>query len=290
MKSFFEGLRILLVLGRVSNLPTVWSNIFAGWFLGGGRNDPVVLSLLLIGSSLLYVGGMFLNDFFDADFDARYCATRPIPAGKISRHTVGIFATLWFVVGFACVAVLGGFTAGIALLLIAAIVLYDYRHKNISWAPLVMGICRFLLYLLAASTISLRISWLIVLWGLALGLYVAGITYLARGESRPGKSTRWPLSLLLLPFAISFENCFLGNAELLPTLLSCLLLLGWMAWLLVPLWRKTNRSIGRVVSGLLASIVLVDFIATSSILGYEAVWFLGFFILALLLQCVVPAT
>ena len=26
----------LLILGRVSNLPTVWWNCFAGWLLGGG--------------------------------------------------------------------------------------------------------------------------------------------------------------------------------------------------------------------------------------------------------------
>ena len=31
-----SNLRTLLVLGRASNLPTVWSNCFAGWLLGGG--------------------------------------------------------------------------------------------------------------------------------------------------------------------------------------------------------------------------------------------------------------
>ena len=35
----------------------------------------------------------------------------------------------------------------------------------------------------------------------ALGLYVAGITYYARGESRPTKPTRWALLLLCAPFA-----------------------------------------------------------------------------------------
>ena len=29
-------LRTLLILGRVSNLPTVWSNCLAGWLLDGG--------------------------------------------------------------------------------------------------------------------------------------------------------------------------------------------------------------------------------------------------------------
>ena len=36
MKLDREFWHALLVLGRASNLPTVWSNCFAGWFLGGG--------------------------------------------------------------------------------------------------------------------------------------------------------------------------------------------------------------------------------------------------------------
>src|SRR5476649_102240 len=82
-------LRTLLILGRVSNLPTVWSNLLAGWFLAGEGSSREFLFPLLLGSSFLYVGGMYLNDFCDADFDARYCPERPIPAGKISRRAVG---------------------------------------------------------------------------------------------------------------------------------------------------------------------------------------------------------
>src|SRR5260221_167869 len=37
-QDFVRKLRTLLILGRVSNLPTVWSNCLAGWWLGGGGN------------------------------------------------------------------------------------------------------------------------------------------------------------------------------------------------------------------------------------------------------------
>ena len=63
-----RSLRALLVLSRVSHLPTVWSNCLAGWWLGGGGNFAK-LPLLFLGVSALYTGGMFLNDAFDADFD-----------------------------------------------------------------------------------------------------------------------------------------------------------------------------------------------------------------------------
>src|ERR1035438_6002811 len=82
--------RTLLVLGRVSNLPTVWSNCLAGWWLSGGGNFWK-LPLLLLGMSALYTGGMFLNDAFDADFDQQRRAARPIPSGKVSAETVWHF-------------------------------------------------------------------------------------------------------------------------------------------------------------------------------------------------------
>jgi hypothetical protein len=68
--------RTLLVLGRVSNLPTVWSNCLAGWWLGGGGNFWK-LPFLLLGVSALYTGGMFLNDAFDAEFDRQRRAGTP---------------------------------------------------------------------------------------------------------------------------------------------------------------------------------------------------------------------
>ena len=48
-------LRTLLILGRVSNLPTVWLNCLAGWRLGGGGNYWK-LPFLLLGLSLLAFG------------------------------------------------------------------------------------------------------------------------------------------------------------------------------------------------------------------------------------------
>src|SRR5256885_13326506 len=74
-------LRTLLILGRISNLPTVWSNCLAGWWLGGGGNSHK-LPWLFCGVTLLYIGGMFLNDAFDADFDRAHRQGRPIPFAK----------------------------------------------------------------------------------------------------------------------------------------------------------------------------------------------------------------
>jgi 4-hydroxybenzoate polyprenyltransferase len=254
---------------------------------------------------------MYLNDFCDAEFDARYCPERPIPAGKISRTTVGWLAALWFVLGLASLAVFGVATAAVASLLVGVIVIYDFWHKNVACAPLLMGLCRVLLYLMAtAASDGLGIFrhaflwWPVYLFALTLGAYVSGITIFARGESRPEKPARWAAALLFLPI---FVQVVLGLYYPSPIPLStylampayyipksaffyCVLFFGWLAWLLVPYWRKTKPSMRRLVSGLLAAIVLVDMIALSQVPGTLAPLLLPFFLLALLLQRIIPAT
>src|SRR3984957_11883427 len=91
-------LRTLLILGRVSNLPTVWSNCLAGWWLAGGGSFWKLL-LLLFGTSALYTDGMFLNDAFDVDFDRQRRPTRPIPIGAITEEWVWIYGWGWMLLG-----------------------------------------------------------------------------------------------------------------------------------------------------------------------------------------------
>jgi UbiA prenyltransferase family len=283
--------RTLLVLGRISNLPTVWSNLLAGWILAGGIFNLEALSPLLLGASLLYIGGMYLNDYCDADFDARYRPERPIPAKHISRRAVGLLSNLWFACGLGCLAALGSTTIVVALLLLAAIVFYDFRHKNVVWAPLVMGICRGILYPLAASATDNTVpSWYVISKGSVLSLYVVGVTYLARGESGFGKPMRWAVLLLFLPSVISLVAYAHEPGAYWPVGSLCVLISIWIWCLLVPLCHNPDRSIGRVIPGLLAGIVLVDMIAVAPILGFEATYLTPLFLSALFLQRVIPAS
>src|SRR5688572_28143471 len=104
--------RSLLVLGRVSNLPTIWSNCLAGWALAGGApltgdvremiDEPLRFAILCLGASLLYVGGMYLNDAFDVEFDLQHRRERPIPSGAIGVRAVWTLGLVWLVAGLAC--------------------------------------------------------------------------------------------------------------------------------------------------------------------------------------------
>ncbi|HVR20889.1 MAG TPA: UbiA family prenyltransferase, partial [Polyangiaceae bacterium] len=81
-------LRTLLDLARISNLPTVWSNVLAGAVLGTTEVRASSVVVVGVAASLLYSGGMFLNDAFDAGVDARERPERPIPSGRIGKATV----------------------------------------------------------------------------------------------------------------------------------------------------------------------------------------------------------
>ena len=142
-------LRTCLVLGRFSNLPTVWSNCLAAWLLAGGGPWARFWPLGL-GASLLYLGGMFLNDAFDAQFDRLHRPERPIPRGQIRVETVWRLGFGCLGVGWLVLAFLSGTTAALALSLALAIVLYDAIHKLLPEAAFVMALCRGLLYLVAA--------------------------------------------------------------------------------------------------------------------------------------------
>jgi len=121
------NLKTLLTLGRTSNLPTVWSNMLAGAVLSGAVFGPRTFALLLICGSAFYEGGMFLNDAFDAELDARERPGRPIPSGLVTRGAV-------FSLGF------GLLGAGLALFL--GFQFFRRAFANFDFRPTVNNINR----------------------------------------------------------------------------------------------------------------------------------------------------
>ena len=193
----------LLRLGRISNLPTVWTNVLAGAVLSGGEWRSWRLGVVLLAMSLFYVGGMYLNDYFDRAIDARERPERPIPAGAVSPGAVAAIGFGLLGAGLVTAALTGWTAAGLALLLGGAVIAYDLHHKDNPWAPVVMGLCRALVYCAAAAAVSGGVALPVGAAAAAMGAYVAGLTYAARQESLDKVGNLWPLLLLVAPMVLA---------------------------------------------------------------------------------------
>ena len=279
--------RTLLILGRTSNLPTVWSNCLAGWILGGEGNLRSFL-LLGAGATLLYLGGMFLNDAFDEDFDRQHRKERPIPAGQISANAVWAWGVGLLVAGMVPLMLIGRTSTLLTLCLIASILLYDAVHKAIAVAPIIMAACRFFLFLVAASAGTKGVTGTSIWCGLALASYIIGLSFIARKESSRGALQYWPCLFLGAPALLSI---FL-NAGPFATrgLILSVIEVVWVAWCLQHAYWKAERNIGYSVGGLLAGIVFVDLLAVAPDSIWLALTFVLLFFSARLFQRFVPAT
>ena len=205
-----------LTLLRISNLPTVWSNALAGyvlsvwvavddaadWMMSAGL-DTALNGLrdgwaLLVGFSLIYLGGMAMNDVLDAPLDARQRPTRPIPAGRISRRAatmatitlliLGLMALevyrRWFTIYQLSSVLIGG------VALVAAVTAYNALHQRTAWAILLMAACRGLVSFTAAMSVYWpfdKRAWIAVpALAIAVAAYTLIISTAAHGEDEAG--------------------------------------------------------------------------------------------------------
>lgn len=281
-----------LALGRVSNLPTVWTNLLAGAVLAGASPSHPALPALAAALALFYAGGMYLNDYFDAAIDAVERPERPIPAGRVRRATVGRlgFAMLGAALALtASVGVQAGSpwppAAGAALA--ACIVLYDRHHKGNPLSPLLMGACRVLVYVLAGASVAAALAPELLAGAAVLLCYLIGLTYTAKQESLGRVRNLWPLAFLAAPAV--YGAALAAQA---PGAWPYLAL--HVAWVLVALrfvLRRGPGDIPRAVVSLIAGISLVDALLVAAAgAGAAALACVAGFALTLALQRYVAGT
>lgn len=207
---------------RIPNVFTVFADVLMGhWFVAGGIPSSQVLGWALLATPLMYLSGMVLNDCYDVQEDRRDRPWRPIPSGAISLKTARVTAYVLLFAGIA--AGLKGiasapllefrvarFAAGVLLVLTLAILLYNAWAKRTWLGPWVMGGCRLLDVVwgmtsgvIACSagmiqpdpSVSVLQGTRLDRWGFTIlddagwmiaagiGIYIAGVTYLARNEA-----------------------------------------------------------------------------------------------------------
>ena len=175
---------------RLPNLLTVPGDVLAGFLLApsAGLASWSHLLLALPSSLLLYAAGLCLNDLFDFAEDRRDRPDRPLPSGRVSREEAAGFALIFLWVAVFLAAFFDALP--VALPLVLCLIAYDVGAKRIPLlGPLLMGACRagnLLLGAAAAGADGLVAAPAPMAGAVLLGLYIAAVTHLARGEAVPG--------------------------------------------------------------------------------------------------------
>ena len=257
--AFRTTLKTAVALGRVSNLPTVWTNVVAAFVLSGAQLEPRAIVVGCLALSLFYTGGMYLNDAFDREIDARERPERPIPSGRVSARTVFIAGFAQLALGVTLVALMALLVhdASLHLALLPAlglaglIVLYDMFHKHNPLSPLLMGLCRVGVYVTVALASVGHASSKVWIGALVLLAYLIGLTYVAKQERWARVRNWWPLIFLGAPFV---HAVWVGSSEALPWGFVMLLFLVVLRSLML----LRARRIPNAVVTFIAGIALVD--------------------------------
>lgn len=194
---------------------TVIAQIIAGFLLVSGNEQSVVrLVLALLAGVALYWSGMILNDLWDLEEDTRERPERPLPAGLVTMGTAKKAA--WgFMVAGAVLSAFSGFVpapglsqtycpAIIGTAIAVCVLLYNGILKSTLMAPVTMGLCRALCFLLGAAPLVMVNDLNLVTpdtWfdrhvlgvALGMGVYITGITLISTSETEGGK--RAPITI-----------------------------------------------------------------------------------------------
>ncbi|MEM9283213.1 MAG: UbiA family prenyltransferase [Verrucomicrobiota bacterium] len=291
--SIITGLRTLLILGRTSNLPTVWTNAAVGWFLCGGAWN-LDFGWLLLGLSLLYIAGMTLNDAFDSRWDSEHAIERPIPAGLIREASVWTVGLIQLLLGGTVILILTN--ANVALLagLIFCILFYNWIHKRWIGSVVIMGLCRALVYLSAGSAAINELvdfpSLLLFIAGASV-VYIGGVTLAARSEhlNSPRGPNMAARLMLTLPVLFPLLGGQFLDTEPLRTSLIFTGVLGICSWISI-VKTSLRAFIPLGIAHSIAGIAFYDAALLAFIDWRAAVISLGCFVLTLGAQRFIPAT
>ncbi len=258
--SFGVRFRHHLSLARISNSPTVVSNVLAGTALATALTLTDTVVVMAIAMVLFYTAGMYLNDLFDLEWDRARNAARPLPSGAVSVREALAAIIGFTVVGLILLALTTWWAFASGIVLLGVIVAYDRWHKGNPLSPLFMAATRILVYVTAFLAFSTDLTWELGAWCLLLLLYVAGLTSIAKTEHGNGTTRYWPVVALFLPAVFA-----LIRQPTVGTVALVLLFVAWVVYACSFVFRRDGKSIGGAIGRLIAGIALVDALVLASV-------------------------
>ncbi len=240
-----------LIMVRISNAPTVISNILAGTAIAITMQSkywtwtPAYDLFFGVCILAIYFAGMILNDAFDSNHDKKYRPDRPIPSGVIPKSAAWVVGLA--ILGAVSFFGIGHFAAKDLILLVVAVLLYTFFHRWLIPAIVFMALCRGLVYLIVANPILGADHAQLITFCIAIAFYTAVLTFIGRFENKKNASYAWITWLLLLP-PIYVVCTHFPNTQFAFIPLSFMSYWIWLAWNNF----KSNKKIDgmhRILSG-----------------------------------------
>ena len=188
--SKFEIRISFLPLLRPPNLFTVPGDPLCGALLAShGVWSWRILPCIVV-SLAAYCAGLVINDLADFSEDLRDRPTRPLPSGAVSRRAAVALACCFILAALAAAAMVNTLLLIVTAVLITEIFWYNlFAKKSALFGPIAMGFCRGLSVLAGVAAVPPLLPSAFSLQPLflappAIALYIAGVTLLARTETR----------------------------------------------------------------------------------------------------------
>ena len=210
-------MRAWLEVLRISNLPTVWTNVLVGVVLSLAFVQPsnpslVAVLIAIVAGSCLYLAGMVFNDVFDVEIDHRERPGRPIPSGRIGRGAATMIGAVLLAIGVGLPWFHGVIAGGVATVIGVMLLAYDAIHARTAWSVLLMGGCRAGRYVLGMACLNDHSGYqangglvLAAIFGGIAAIHVAAFSMVARDEVTA--ASRWKCPRCGYPIAEDSDIC-----------------------------------------------------------------------------------
>ena len=252
-----------LQLVRLPGIFTAFSNVLIGYFFSFSFNSEIIfLPYLLATSGMLFCSGMIFNDYFDYNLDKKERSFRPLPSGKISKHNALLIGFIFLILANISASFLGFDSLIISLILSCMILFYNLKLKSISFLGILnLSLIRMLNILLGFSIIGISFEFIQYLF--PLGIFVVGISILAKNEIKSNLVIYKKLNKIIIIITIAFVSILVINNFQFESLL----FLGLFSFLSV--YSLFFKKIQNQITVQLLSIILLDSILISFFVPLE---------------------
>ena len=252
-----------LQLVRIPGIFTALSNVMIGYFFSLSETGVVSFPFLFLTSGMLFCSGMIFNDYFDLQIDKKERPDRPLPTKKISKQNALLLGVIFLILANFFAYVVGYYSLIISLIMTILIISYNYKLKFISFLGIFnLSFIRFLNILLGFSILSITFD--VIQYAIPIGIFVGGISILAKNESDLIKPIYKKLNNIFILITIGSGSVLLINNFQIESLI----FLGLFS--IMQLYALFEKKIQNQITLQLLSIILLDAILISILVSFYA--------------------